>query len=50
MVETMAILAALIGAALLFGAWREYTADNRHDAVLLAGFGLTLAGAAAWLA
>jgi FtsH-binding integral membrane protein len=50
MVDTMAILAALVGAALFFGAWREYAADNRRDATLLAAFGAALAGAAAWLA
>ena len=44
-------LIALIGATLVLGAWREYRADNRRDAALLAGIGaLTALGAGGlWL-
>ena len=50
MVDVSALI-ALIGAALLLGAWREYDSRNRRDAALLGGVGTmaTLAAAAIWL-
>lgn len=38
---------AALGALILGCAWREYLADNRRDATLMAACG---AGAAVWLA
>lgn len=44
-----ALMAALVGAAALYVAWREYAGDNRRDAVLVAAFGAGVMFAAAWL-
>ena len=46
-----AIPIALLGSLFLWCGWREYVAQNRRDARLLAacGAGGVLAGAAVWL-
>jgi hypothetical protein len=47
-----AIPFAALGALILGCAWREYLAENRRDATLMAacGAGTVAAGAALWLA
>ncbi|MDP2818657.1 MAG: hypothetical protein Q8O29_10370 [Polaromonas sp.] len=42
---------AALGVLILWCAWREYVADNRRDARLMAACGASgiLAGTAAWL-
>ena len=44
-----ALMTALVGAVILYTAWREYAGDNRRDAVLIAVFGVGVMFAAALL-